>query len=139
MLEELEESIDMSRRAEEMLAESDPHKQIRLFVTAHCALFATGADVLRAAIQAIGTPEVAALAVRGNASRRRGIDELTRRWHEAGALRPGLTTKDAAERMWLLTAVESYLTAVDRLGWSSDHYQEWLGDLLDTEILTQRT
>jgi hypothetical protein len=35
--------------------------------------------------------------------------------------------------MWLMTTVEGYLNAVDRLGWSHEQYETWLGDILDTE------
>ena len=43
--------------------------------------------------------------------------------------------EEAAERLWLLTGVEQYLHAVDKLGWDPGQYEHWLGDLLEREIL----
>jgi len=37
--------------------------------------------------------------------------------------------------MFLLSTVESYLTAIDGLGWPSDKYGTWLAGLLAKEIL----
>lgn len=137
MLEELEENADLGLLLQAMFAEPEPHRQLRLFVAAHCALFAGGADVLRSALQAVENPEVAVLVEHGDTHRRRVLDELIRRWNERGTLRPGVDPEDAAERMWLLTTVESFLTAVDRLGWSPERYEAWLGDLLEAEILAR--
>jgi AcrR family transcriptional regulator len=135
ILEEMEENAEIGPQLQAMFTESDPRRQLRLFVAAHCALYEGGTDVLRSAMQAVENPEVAVLAERGDTRRRSTIDELVRRWHEAGALRTGIGREDAAERMWLLTTVDSFLTAVDRLGWSPDRYQKWVGDLLETEII----
>jgi AcrR family transcriptional regulator len=140
MVEELEEGAGIGQRLAAVFAESDPRRQVRLFVAAHTALFAGGVDVLRAALRAAETPEVAALAKRGDGNRRDVIERLVGRWAEAGALRQGLAPEDAAERVWLLTTTESFLTAVDRMGWSAERYETWLGTLLEREILgTQAT
>jgi AcrR family transcriptional regulator len=138
ILEELEEGADIPRRLGELFGEVDARRQLRLWVEAHCALFEGGTEVLRAATQAMQFPEVAALAERGDANRRRVIDELIARWQAGGALRPGLEPGDAADRMYLLSTVDSYLTAVDRLGWSPDRYKDWLAGLLTTQLLRDR-
>jgi AcrR family transcriptional regulator len=135
MLEELEEGVEIGPRLGAMFAEADPRRQLRLFAEAHCGLFESGGDVLRAMVRAVESAEVAALAERGDGHRREVIAELTRRWGRAGVLRRGLTASDAAERMWLLTTVEGFLAAVDRLGWTAERYRRWLGDLLEAEIL----
>jgi AcrR family transcriptional regulator len=135
MLEEMEENAEIGPRLQAMFSGSDPFQQLRLFVSAHCTLYAGGADVLRSAMQAVGSPEVAILAERGDRHRREVIDELVRRWHERGALRVGSDPQEAGEGMWLLTTVGSFLTAVDQLGWSPERYETWLGDLLENEIL----
>lgn len=93
------------------------------------------ADILRAAMRAIEEPEVAALAEEGDCHRREVIDGLTRRWAGEGMLRSGLSPEAAADRLWLLTTVEGYLNAVDRLGWTPEAYEEWLARLAEAEIL----
>lgn len=134
MLDEMEESVGIPERFEEMRVETDPQRQLDLWLSAHCDLFAENADVLRAAMEAIGSPEVAALTARGDANRRGGVEALAKSWAARDALRPGLGQQEAADRMWLLSTVDSFLTAIDRLGWSPASYQSWLGSLLRREI-----
>jgi hypothetical protein len=98
-------------------------------------LFEEGAAILRAAMAARSEPEVAALIERGDGSRRVGTTQLTQIWSRQEALREGLKPTDAAELLWLLTSVEQYLLATDGLGWAPDRYEQWLGDLLDQELL----
>ena len=135
MLEDLEESAGVDAWAAKMAVEGDPHRQLRLFVSMNRSLFEKGAPILRAAMAARSEPEVAAFAERGDANRRLGTTQLTQRWTQIGALRKGLEPADAAERLWLLTSVEQYLLATDVLGWAPDRYEQWLGDLLDQELL----
>lgn len=134
MLEEMEEDAAVAERLQEVFSEPDPRRQLRLFVAAHCALYRSSVDVLRAAVQAIGDPEVSALAERGDGHRRSVIDALVRGWGERGALRPGLGGEEAADRLWLITTVESYLAAVDRLRWDSSRYEAWLGEMAEREM-----
>jgi AcrR family transcriptional regulator len=138
MLEDLEEGIELGPRLRQVFAEPDPREQLRLYLSAHCDLFSNGADVLRAAMQAIGTPEVAALNEEGDQHRRELIEMLTTQWNEAEVLRPGLTPEAATDRLWLLTTVEGFLSAVDRVGWTTDEYESWLSDLAEMEILGPR-
>ena len=135
MIEAAEESADYATRIGEMLAEEDPHRQLQLFVTWIRRLFETGGDVFRAALQAKHDPDVAPLAERGDANRREGTRKLVGLWAAKGVLRNGLNPEDAAERLWLLTSVEQYFKAIDGLGWNGDEYEEWLGGLLDRELL----
>jgi len=135
MLDDLEESIEVGPRLREAFDVADARQQLRMYVSAHCDLFADGADILRAAMQAIEAPGVAALMERGDARRRGVIEAFVKGWHEQEALRAGLSPKAAAERLWLLTTVEGFLNAVDRLGWSATEYEAWIGDLAEAEIL----
>jgi AcrR family transcriptional regulator len=135
MLEEIEDRVGMAAKLEEVLAASDPAQLLPLFLAAHCDLFEDSADVLRAAMRAIEDPEVATLAARGDGRRRKVIEHITRRLHEAGMLRDDLTPLVAADRLWLLTTVEGYLNAVDRLGWQRDNYEAWVLQLAETELL----
>ena len=135
MLEDLEESAGIDAWVAKMIEEGDPHRQVRIFVSMNRSLFEKGAPILRAAMAARSEPEVVAFAERGDANRRLGTTELTQMWSHEGALRKGLEPADAAERLWLLTSVEQYLLGTDGLGWSPDRYEQWLGDLLDQELL----
>jgi AcrR family transcriptional regulator len=138
MLEEMEEDAAVAEGLKAVFSEPDPRSQLRLFVAAHGALFQVSKDVLRAAVHAIGDPEVAALMERGDGHRRRVIDALVRGWGERGALRSGLSGEEASDRLWLITTVESFLTAVDRLHWDPVRYEAWLGELSEREMFGER-
>lgn len=135
MLEDLEESADQDAWVSRIMAEEDPHRQLRIFVSWIRTFFEKGAPILRAALAARSDPEVAALAQRGDRNRRLGCSQLTQIWSSKGALRKSLGPTDAAECLWLLTSVEQYLLATDALSWSPDEYERWLGDLLNRELL----
>lgn len=134
MLEDMEESAGTGEQLKELFSENDPHKQLRTYLSVHCDLFRNSSDLLRAAMRAIEDPEVAALAARGDTRRRQVIDQLASRWEEAGVLRRDLTPQAASERLWLLTTVEGYLNAIDRLGWTPEEYEIWLADLAEREL-----
>jgi len=138
MLEDLEQSAGLDGWVAKMIAEEDPHRQLRIFVSWICTFFHQGAPMLRAALQALGDPDVAAFAERGDASRRSGTRQLTAIWAARGFLRADIDAEAAAQRLWLLTNVEQYLHAVDQLGWPTEQYEQWLGDLLEREILRSR-
>jgi AcrR family transcriptional regulator len=139
MLQELEESADRDAWVGRIRAEGDPHRQLRIFVSWIRTLFATGAPILRAAIAARSEPDVAALSQRGDQNRRLASAQITQAWSQKGVLRAGIEPADAAERLWLLTSLEQYLLATDGLGWSPEAYEQWLGDLLERELLQPRT
>jgi len=135
MLEDLEEPADQSGWEARISAESDPVSQLGLFVTWIRTLFEAGAPVVRAAMDARGDPEVAAMMARGDAKRLGGATALTAYWQECGALRPGLESLDAAHTVWLLTSAEQFLLAIDHLDWSPDNYERWLASLLRHVVL----
>lgn len=135
MLEDMEENIGIGDQLREVFDEADPYQLLKMFISVHCDLFKNSADVLRAAMRAIEDPGVAALVAQGDSHRRQVIDWLTSRWQEAGILRQGLTPQAAGDRLWLLTTVEGYLSAVDRLGWTLEEYETWLADLAERELL----
>ena len=135
MLDGLEEAAGMDWRIPRMIAEDDPVRSLDLFVAANRAVFELGHVILRAAYDAMGTPEVRALAAAGNANRRQATDLLVGRWHRKRALRKGLGPKQAAQTMWLLSSVEQYLLATETLGWSGTDYEQWLRQLLRQTLL----
>lgn len=132
----LESAAGMDWRIPEMMGEEDPHRSLRMFVAGNRAVFETGHAVLRAAFDAIGTPEVKRLVDAGDANRRRAVHTLVGRWHRQGALRPGVGTKRATDTVWLLSSPGQYLLATDVLGWSGNVYERRLYELLSEAVLT---
>lgn len=135
MLEELEQSIGMEEWIDRMVREPNPETQLRLFVEFNRTMYEAGASILRAMVEGMGLPEVSMTAARGNEARRAGTARLMELIAAKGALRPGLSTAESAERLWLLTSAEQFLHATDILGWETAHYERWLADLLVRELL----
>jgi TetR/AcrR family transcriptional regulator of autoinduction and epiphytic fitness len=138
ILEDLEESADRETWIAQVTAEEDPQRQLRVFVSWIRALFEQGSPILRAALVARSDPDVAALIDQGDTNRRSACSKLTEIWSAKGELRTDLEPAEAAQRMWLLTSVEQYLLAADTLGWTPDHYEDWLGDVLEEQLLRSR-
>ena len=136
VLEDLEEEADEPARVAEIIATEDPHRQLRLFVAMNRALFEGRAPIVRAALAGRDDPDVAAFVDQGDQNRRRGTEAITGVWARGGALRHGVDHDEATQRLWLLTSPQQYLLATDKLGWDPDRYEQWLGDLLDHELLS---
>jgi AcrR family transcriptional regulator len=135
MLEELEEAADQPGWEAKIRAETDPVRQLHLFVTWIRTLFEAGAPVIRAAMDARSDPDVAGMMAQGDANRLDGTAALAKYWKECGALRPDVEPPEAAHALWLLTSAEQFLLATDRLGWSPAHYERWLASLAHHAIL----
>jgi AcrR family transcriptional regulator len=132
--------VDMEMRADlpafmERFDNQDDHRaQLRTFVSFLRTFYEQGAPVLRAALVTTSDADVAAMVAEGNNKRREATQRLAAVWHELEALREGLTRKQAAESLWMLTSVEQFLFATDRLAWTPAHYERWLRDLLEREL-----
>ncbi len=135
ILEDLQEAAGESTRIAEIVSEEDSHRHVRLFVSWIRTFFEQGAPVIRMVLTAQNDPDVAAVADRGDQGRRDGTRRLTGMWASRGDLRDGIEHEDAAQRLWLLTSAEQYMLATDKLGWNPDQYEQWLGDLLERELL----
>jgi AcrR family transcriptional regulator len=133
LIDDLEERAEVGPRIAQMQAETDPGRVLALFAAANRAIFERGHVILRAAYDALGLPEVAALARAGDANRRQACEALVYQIRADGALRLG--PKAAAETMWLLSSVEQYLLATDVLGWSGVRYERWLTEMLQHQLL----
>jgi AcrR family transcriptional regulator len=113
-------------------AEPDPAHKVGLFARWSRELFTSSHDVVAAAHRG---PATAELAGEGDRRRRQAIEALVAAVAAAGALRPGLSASQAADRAWILTGPEVYLLAA-ACGWTAETYQDWLAALLCEQILT---
>lgn len=67
--------------------------------------------------------------------RRLGVTGVVGPIGEAGQLAAGVTTDAAIDIVWTLNGHEVYLNLVDRCGWTTDAYAEWLGDTIVSLLL----
>ena len=69
------------------------------------------------------------------AQRQHGMAFLAGVIDERGALRPDLTTQEAADVLWLLNDSAPYHRLVVEQGWPAQRYQEWVADTLLTLLV----
>lgn len=131
LVDQMEEAAELELLLGELAANPDPHRQLGLIVDFTVRLFDRGADVvetLRSAAPA--EPDLAAVAREGDARRRRDQGSLLRAWGAQGALRSGLSQREAADTLWAMTSPEMYRLFVEENGWTKRRFAEWLRRLL---------
>jgi AcrR family transcriptional regulator len=98
-------------------------------------LFTRGGDIIEAARMAgSGDPELRAMTEKGRERHRDETRKVALAWSRAGALRPGLSARDAGDA---LAAITSYAVFADLMasGWSVRKYETWIGDAMGRLIL----
>jgi AcrR family transcriptional regulator len=115
--------------------ERDPTRLLTGFAAMTAAINVRGSDVFHILKHAADAdPAAAALHADIERQRARGQGQLARALARAGALRPGLRERDAADVIHALMSPEVYrLLVVDR-GWSSGRYEQWLADTLIAQL-----
>lgn len=116
--------------------ETDPRAVLAIGAHVNRVLHEKSGDIVGAIRNAaLVEPDVAEVAEMG---RRLGVDGATRmaqRLVELGALRDGISEREAADVIGLLADHECYSTLVGRLGWTHDRAEEWIGDALQRLLL----
>jgi AcrR family transcriptional regulator len=119
-----------------VLDEPDPERQLRLNV--HNAKLVRARigqllEVLRSA--AAVDAEIAALWSRIQAEFYDNQRSIVQLLNEKGALRCGLNMSQATDVLWTLNHPNVYRLLVTDRGWTPDQHEQWLGDLLCSELL----
>ncbi len=123
----------LERELEE--AEGDPWRQLASRVAFTTRLYRLGADVLETVRMAGDTDrDLVALWRRGEARRREREAPMLAEWIAAGATRPGLERKAAADIFWALTGPDVYQLFVTHCRWSTDRFEAWLVATLGREL-----
>jgi AcrR family transcriptional regulator len=122
----------------QVMDEGDPYR--RLLLTAHNSRLVkerAGAimEVIRAA--APGDAEIGGLWHRiqtdFHANQRTLVESLA----NDDALKPELDTDTATDTLWALNHPTLYHLLATERGWTPDQYEQWLGDLLCSQLLTR--
>ena len=88
-------------------------------------------DIIAALLQAAAVePEIAKGIEKGRDFHRAATRLVAGRLHELGALRPGVSSDEAADVIALLTEVSTYARLVGDYGWSFDRAEAWISDTL---------
>jgi AcrR family transcriptional regulator len=121
----------------ELAGTDDPRQQLQGFVAFASGINDRVAPIYRILVSAAGSdPDAAALLDALTQQRQQGQRMIARSLARAGALRPGMRERDAADIVHALLSPEIYrLTVVDR-GWSGERYRTWLTQLLVDQLLS---
>jgi AcrR family transcriptional regulator len=119
-----------------LLDEPDPRVQLAGFVGIAAQVNSRTASIYRILVSAAASdPDAAALLDDLNRQRQKGQGSLARSLARAGALRPELRERDAADIVHALLSPELYaLLVVDR-SWRPERYEQWVTGLLVDQLL----
>jgi AcrR family transcriptional regulator len=119
-----------------LLADPDPRNQLSGFAGISCGVLVRGEPVYRILVSAAGSdPDAAALLAEETRKRQRGQAQIARSLARAGALRPGLRERDAADIIYALMSPEVYRLMVGDRGWPPERFQQWLTGTLIGQLL----
>jgi len=133
-----DEAVAMADRPQVrgLLAEPDPRDRLARFAAVLRDLMARAAPVHRLLADAARSdPDAAALLADIARQRQDGQRRVARSLARAGALRPGLRERDAADIIHALASPEVYgLLVLDR-GWTGERYENWMAAILGDQLL----
>jgi TetR/AcrR family transcriptional regulator, regulator of autoinduction and epiphytic fitness len=121
-----------------MERETDPRRQITLFAEIATRIGSRSAVINKVMAEAAGVDaEIAAIYEQQRQARYKDERRLARSLARTGALRDGLSETHAADIIWAIATTRTYRALVHERRWTTEQYQDWLGDLLTQALLTQ--
>ena len=119
-----------------LLADRDPRNQLSGFAGITRGIMSRAEPVHRILVSAAGSdPDAAALLAGQTRQRRQGQARIARSLARAGALRPKLRERDAADIIHALMSPEVYRLLVCDRGWPPERYEQWLKEILIDQLL----
>jgi AcrR family transcriptional regulator len=119
-----------------LLADRDPRNQLSGFAGITRGIMSRAEPVHRILVSAAGSdPDAAALLAEQTRQRRQGQARIARSLARAGALRPKMRERDAADIIHALMSPEVYRLLVSDRGWPPERYEQWLKDILIDQLL----
>jgi AcrR family transcriptional regulator len=122
-----------------LLAEPDPRAQLAGFVAITVQVNSRVAPLYRILASAAGSdPDAAALLDELTRQRQEGQRLIARSLARAGALRPELRERDAADVIHALMSPEVYRLLVLDRSWKPERYERWLTAIVTDQLLPTR-
>ena len=119
-----------------LLADPDPRNQLSGFAGITRGIMTRTEPVHRILVSAAGSdPDAAALLAQQTRHRQRGQAQIARVLARAGALRPELRERAAADIIHALMSPEVYRLLVSDRGWRPERYEQWLKEILIDQLL----
>lgn len=122
-----------------LLTDPDPRSQLSGFAAITRGIMSRTEPVHRILVSAAGSdPDAAALLAEQTRQRRHGQARIARSLARAGALRPALHERDAADIIHALMSPEVYRLLVCDRSWQPEQYEQWLKNILIDHLLRPR-
>lgn len=123
-----------------LIEETDPRRQVELYVATQPGIHRRSGPLLRALFGASASdPEMRRLWDEFEAIRHAGQGRFVGLLAERGALRPDLTVEEGTDVLWTLCSLAVHDSLVVGRGWISDRYAAWLTAALIRELLPSGT
>jgi AcrR family transcriptional regulator len=120
----------------EVVEEPDPERQLRLVARNSRVVKLRIAGVLEVIRGAAPTdPDIGALWRRIQSDFHANQRVIAESLDEKGALRPGLDVDTATDILWTLNISNVWHVLVVERGWTSERFEEWIGDLACSQLL----
>ncbi|TSE01584.1 TetR/AcrR family transcriptional regulator [Skermania sp. ID1734] len=133
-------SADVGPAFDQLMAESDPRRQLDLTVQLTQRWAEAGADLVDIVRAESGSDaDVAAAWHSAEASRLRGNIAVIQQLAERGHLRDDRTVREAADLLWTLESTDLYRLLVTERGWSPRRYRTEIRNLLINTLLRDDT
>ena len=133
-----DEAVPLQDRAHAraLLAGADPGGQLAGFASICRDINSRSATVYQILVSAAGSdPQAATMLAGYTQQRQEGQGQIARSLARAGALRPELNERDAADIIHALMSPEVYRLLVHDRGWPPGRYAQWLTDTLISQLL----
>lgn len=119
-----------------LLANRDPRRQLKGFAHLAREVMARLAPVQQILVSAAGSDaEAAILLAEHTRQRQEGQGRIAQALARAGALRPELDERDAADVIHALISPEVYRLLVTDRHWDPERYERWLAETLIQQLL----
>ncbi|MBO0833250.1 MAG: helix-turn-helix transcriptional regulator [Actinobacteria bacterium] len=119
-----------------LLADPEPRNQLAGFAAISTGIMSRTEPVHRILVSAAASDtDAAALLDSQTLQRQQGQAQIARALARAGALRPGLREREAADIIHALMSPEVYRLLVADRGWTTAKYQHWLTRTLIDQLL----
>ena len=119
-----------------LLADPDPRNQLSGFAGITSGIQSRTEPIYRILVSAAGSdPDAAALLAERTRHRQQNQSGIARSLARAGALRPELREREAADIIHALMSPEVYRLLVGDRGWSREQYEQWLKGILIDQLL----
>jgi AcrR family transcriptional regulator len=134
--ERAEQPVEERAGIRRVIEETDPARQLAAYAHTQPGVWSRVGPLLRVLNSAApGDPALQELQDRLARQRLDGMRRLAGFLTDRGRLRPGLSTRQAADIIWTLCAQANYDALVGQRGWSHRAYERWLTDMLVAALL----